>query len=137
MEFLSKSEEDTKNFAYKLALELKGGEVFLLNGDLGAGKTVFAKGLCQGLGNESVVTSPTFTIMNMYKGRLNFYHFDMYRIENESELIELGFDEYIGSSDAVCAIEWSSRVPSLLPKNCITVEITKVDDETRLIKVER
>ena len=135
MEFLSKSEQDTIEFASKLCLDFKGGEVILLNGDLGAGKTVFAKGLASGLGNQSVITSPTFTIMNMYKGRLNFYHFDMYRIEDESELVELGFGEYIGANDAVCAIEWSSRVPSLLPSNCITVEITKIDDETRLIKV--
>jgi len=136
MEFLSKSEQDTIKFASKLCESFKGGEVLLLNGDLGAGKTVFAKGLAMGLGNQSVITSPTFTIMNMYKGRLNFYHFDMYRIEDESELVELGFGEYIGAKDSICAIEWSSRVPSLLPKDCITVEITKVDDETRLIKVD-
>lgn len=136
MEFLSKSEQDTIKFASKLCESFKGGEVLLLNGDLGAGKTVFAKGLAVGLGNQGVITSPTFTIMNMYKGRLNFYHFDMYRIEDESELVELGFGEYIGAKDSICAIEWSSRVPSLLPKDCITVEITKVDDETRLIKVD-
>lgn len=135
MEFLSKSEKDTIEFAKRMAKDFKGGEVLLLNGDLGAGKTVFAKGIALGLGNEGVITSPTFTIMNMYKGRLNFYHFDMYRIEDESELIELGFGEYIGASDAVCAIEWSSRTPSLLPDNSITVEIIKIDDETRLVKV--
>ena len=130
----SKSEEETQNIASSFAGSLKGGEVLLLKGDLGAGKTAFSKGLAVAFGVEEIVTSPTFTILNEHYGKnLNLYHFDMYRIEDESELKELGFDEFIGKKDGVCAIEWFEKTMSILPKNCILIDIKKVDDEKREI----
>ncbi len=112
MEFLSKSVKDTYEIAAKLAQELTGGEIILLDGDLGAGKTTFVKGLALALGVKDVVTSPTFTLFNQYEGtKLSLYHFDLYRLE-EGEADELGFDEYIGDPQAVTCIEWNRDKPS-------------------------
>ena len=134
MEFISKSEKETQNIAYNLAKNFSGGEVLLLNGDLGAGKTAFSKGIAKAMGVEDIVTSPTFTILNEHYGnKLNFYHFDFYRLEDESELKELGFDELIGNKNGICAIEWYEKVPSILPRNAIKIDIKKIDDNTRKI----
>ncbi|NCA67021.1 MAG: tRNA (adenosine(37)-N6)-threonylcarbamoyltransferase complex ATPase subunit type 1 TsaE [Clostridia bacterium] len=105
MEYVVNSPEETLMVAKSLAETLTGGEIVLLTGELGAGKTVFAKGIALGLGVEDTVTSPTFTIMNEYSGRLTMYHFDMYRLNGEKQ--ELGFEEYFGASDTVCVIEWN------------------------------
>lgn len=106
--FTSKSVEDTYAFALEFADMLYGGETILLNGDLGAGKTTFTKGLAKALGVTEEVTSPTFTIMNVYtSGRLKLNHLDMYRVENEDELYELGVSESVGEQDAVTVIEWN------------------------------
>ena len=99
MDFISNSIEDTYLIADNIAKKCVGGEVFLLNGDLGAGKTTFAKGFAKSLGVDANVKSPTFTIMKSYIGRLKLYHFDMYRIESEEELTELGFEEYFFDKD--------------------------------------
>ena len=137
MEFLSKSVEDTLQFASQTAEQFKGGEVVTLIGDLGAGKTVFSKGIAKGLGIKQTVTSPTFTIMCQYlEGRLKLYHFDMYRLSSGVEAEEFGFSEYILDSESVSLIEWSENIQSILPKNVIKVIIEKIDDNTRLIKVE-
>ena len=97
MTFVSKSVDDTYSFAFEFADLLYGGEIVLLNGDLGAGKTTFTKGLAKALGVTEEVTSPTFTIMNVYtSGRLKLNHLDMYRVENEDELYELGVSESVG-----------------------------------------
>lgn len=107
MEFISESEQQTIELANEFAKTLKGGEVILLNGELGAGKTTFSKGLAKGLGIEETITSPTFTLLNIYEsGRLKLYHFDMYRLAEESDL-DYGFDEYYGEKGSVCLIEWS------------------------------
>lgn len=132
--FITTSEEETRAFAKKFATTLKGGEVLLLKGDLGAGKTAFAKGLADAFGVEEIVTSPTFTILNEHYGKtLNLYHFDMYRIDDESELTELGFDEYIGKADGVCAIEWFEKTKTILPPKCTLININKLSDDEREI----
>lgn len=137
MEFISKSEKETFDFALNFSKSLKGGEILLLNGDLGAGKTAFSKGVAFGLGVEDVVTSPTFTILNEHYGKvLNFYHFDFYRLEDESELKELGFDEFIGNKNGISAIEWFEKAPSILKGNTILIDIQKIDDNTRKIVVQ-
>ena len=92
MEFISKSLEDTFLLASHIAKQCNGGEIILLNGDLGAGKTTFTKGFAKALGITNAVTSPTFTLMKTYYGRLRLYHFDMYRIIDEGEVEELGFE---------------------------------------------
>ena len=129
--FITTSEEETRASAKKFATTLKGGEVLLLKGDLGAGKTAFAKGLADAFGVEEIVTSPTFTILNEHYGKtLNLYHFDMYRIDDESELKELGFDEYI-DSDGICVIEWSNFIKQLLPSELLNIEINILENDYR------
>lgn len=136
MKFLSNSEQETFDFAFDFASKLKGGDVVLLAGDLGAGKTAFTKGLARAFGIGGIITSPTFTILNEHYGnKLNLYHFDMYRIDDESELRELGFDEFIGKTDGVCAIEWFEKTPSILPSSAILVNINKIDDNSREIVI--
>lgn len=125
--YISKSVEDTYALARKIAERLKGGEVILLNGNLGAGKTTFTKGLAKALGIDEVVTSPTFTFMKEYKGRLSLYHFDMYRAEDEVELYELGLSDYL-YADGVCVIEWNKfeSVP-----NPIVIDVKTTGEEER------
>ncbi len=135
MKFISKSEKDTYKIAKKFERTLSGGEVVILNGDLGAGKTTFTKGLAKALGITENVTSPTFTLMNIYtSGRLKLYHFDMYRIEDESEAQELGLDEFF-YGNGVCMIEWAENIKNMLPKNLITINITKLGENKREIEI--
>ncbi|MEG1395098.1 MAG: tRNA (adenosine(37)-N6)-threonylcarbamoyltransferase complex ATPase subunit type 1 TsaE [Clostridia bacterium] len=107
MKCVVKNVDETFDLARSVADGLQGGEIILLNGELGAGKTTFTKGLAKALGITEVVTSPTFTFMKSYCGRLNLYHFDMYRVENEDELFELGLNDYLNAKDGVCVIEWN------------------------------
>ena len=104
-----------------------------LSGDLGAGKTTFTQGLARGLGIEKKVTSPTFTIMKEYRGRLPLYHIDAYRLENITQ--DLGFDEYI-ESDGVCVIEWADFIEYVLPEELLNIEFTINDDDSRTLKLK-
>ena len=131
------SAEETEAFAERFARSLKGGEVLLLKGELGAGKTRFVKGLARGLGVDDAVTSPTFALHNSYSGRLTLNHFDFYRLDSSDEAAVLGLDELFYESNSVAAIEWSERVSDLLPLNCITVELIKTGDDSRLITVSK
>ena len=118
---------ETETIAYKLAQKASPGMVFCMRGDLGAGKTVFAKGFARGLGSRADITSPTFCIINEYAdGRLPFYHFDAYRV-NACEMREIGFDDYLFGS-GVCLIEWADNILELLPNNAIWVDITHCED---------
>ena len=135
-EFISHSVSDTEAFAKQLAKTFVGGEVLLLHGELGAGKTHFVKGLAAGLGVDDVVTSPTFALHNSYTGRLTLNHFDFYRIEDSEEVVVLGLNEFFYDKQAVSAIEWSENVKDLLPKGCVTVKIEKIDENSRKITVE-
>ena len=137
MKKICKNLTDTQQFAFELCKLLKGGEVITLNGDLGAGKTTFTQFLAKEFGIKEPVTSPTFTLMNQYlDGRLKLYHFDMYRIEEIDEILETGLTEYFGNADAVCMIEWAENIKPLLPKNLITINITKLGETERLFEVE-
>lgn len=132
MEYIVHSVEETHNIAKQVAQKLKGQEIILLNGDLGAGKTTFTKGLAKALGIEDVVTSPTFTFMKEYNGRLNLYHFDMYRVEEADELYELGLNDYLGMEGGVCVIEWN-KFEGI--KDPIIIDIEVIDDNTRKITI--
>ena len=117
--------EDTAKIAYDMAVNARIGQVYALIGDLGVGKTVFTKGFAEGLGIEEPVSSPTFTILQIYEeGRLPLYHFDVYRIEEPEEMEEVGFDEYV-DGDGVCLIEWANRIEEILPEDTIYVVIEK------------
>ena len=136
MEYILKSTKDTDKLAKKIASKLVGGEIIVLSGDLGAGKTTFTKGLCKALKIKENVTSPTFTLMNIYEsGRLKLYHFDMYRIEDESEAMELGLNEFF-AGNGVCVIEWAENIKHLLPKNYIKITITKLGETQRKFLIE-
>lgn len=126
-------EKETVELAEKIATRLVGGEVIFLNGRLGAGKTAFTKGLAKSLGITQTVTSPTFTIMKEYVGRLKLYHFDMYRIEDGEELTELGLNELLFDKEAVCVIEWN-KFDNVKPT--IEVYIEYIGDNERKFRIE-
>ena len=125
MEFETFSPEETLELGRKFGREAQPGEVYTLVGDLGVGKTVFTQGIAQGLGIEEPICSPTFTIVQEYHtGRMPFYHFDVYRIGDVSEMDEIGYEEYF-YGDGVCIVEWGLMIEELLPDDCIFIEITK------------
>jgi len=132
---LSRSVEETYKIAEEFAKNLKGGDVIILNGDLGAGKTTFTKGLAKALNIKENITSPTFTLMNIYlSGKLPLYHYDMYRITDEDETREIGLNEYFYGK-GICVVEWAENIKNLLPKKLITINITKVDDNSREFEI--
>lgn len=117
--------EDTFELGMRLAKESKAGQVYCLNGDLGVGKTVFTQGFARGLGITEAVNSPTFTIVQEYdQGRLPFYHFDVYRISDVSEMDEIGYEEYF-FGEGVCLVEWGQLIQEILPEDTIYVTIEK------------
>lgn len=133
-EFLSHSPEETFALAKQIGEQVKGGEVFLLRGELGAGKTVFAKGLAAGLGIAPAdVTSPSFTLINVHQGRLRFYHVDLFRLERGSH-DDLGLQEIFDDDRAVTAIEWAERL-SGFPARAIDVELARVSECARKINI--
>ena len=124
------NETETYNFAYELAKEAKPGQVYCLNGDLGVGKTVFARGFGAGLGIREPIVSPTFTILKEYdEGRLPLYHFDVYRIGSSDEMEEVGFFDKLDRGDGVCLIEWSVLIEDVIPAEAISVEILKKNEK--------
>lgn len=138
LKFTSKSEELTKEIAKKYAMSIKSPCVISLVGDLGAGKTTFAKGFAQGLGITDTITSPTFTIMNEYQGtKFPLYHFDMYRLTSKEEAINCGFEDYFDLTKlkGIVLVEWAENVNGLLPALHIEIKFTKVDDTSREISV--
>jgi len=132
---LAVTREDTQALGRSLAKTLRAGDVILLSGRMGAGKSEFARGVARGLGIESAVPSPSFTILNVYdEGTLPLYHFDWYRIGDESELTDMGLEEYIGG-DGVCLIEWHERAEDLLPETALEVLLSPQEDASRLISL--
>ncbi len=125
MEFIVKDENMTLELGKKLGFLLNKGDIICLNGDLGTGKTHFAKGIAKGLLIDEYITSPTFNIVNEYTGRLKLYHFDVYRVNDPDEIYAIGFDEYI-FSDAVSIIEWSTFIEELIPEDHISINIEKL-----------
>lgn len=119
------SEEETLKSAMAFAKNIKPGSIICLDGELGAGKSVFARGFARGLGITEPVTSPTFTLVQIYEGgRLNMYHFDVYRIGDPSEMYDIGYEDYF-YSDGVCLVEWASLILELIPDYAIKVSIEK------------
>lgn len=131
---ISHSPGETFELGRRIAATLRGGEVLALDGELGAGKTQFVKGLAAGLGHDSDVTSPTFTLIHEYTGgRLPLYHFDFYRLESEDEAIRAGLDDYLGGN-GVLAIEWAGKFPALLPGTTRWLRFRTGDGDTREIE---
>ena len=127
MEYLSHSAEETEAIGEALGRQLRGGSVVAYRGGLGMGKTAFTRGLARGLGCRGRVTSPTFTIVNEYNGTTPLFHFDMYRLEDEDALFDIGWDDYL-ERGGVCAVEWSENVESALPVDTVYVTICRDAD---------
>ncbi len=134
--FTSHSEAETKNFAYNLASKLNIGDVIVLTGDLGSGKTKFTEGFLKYFGLDNEISSPTFTIVNEYKNKdITIYHFDVYRLEDVNEFYAIGGDEYFSSG--ISLIEWGELIKEALPNDYIqiTFERDNLDDNIRYIHV--
>ena len=129
--YITKTREETHAVARAYAESLKAGDVVLLDGDMGAGKTVFAKGVADGLGIEEEVTSPTYAYMNDYDGVL--FHYDCYRIESVEQAETLGLGDYLDMG-GICIVEWAQNIAPLLPKNCKRVCIRKLNENQREIE---
>ena len=134
MVFLTNAPEETEAVGQSLAQRLKPGTVIAYEGDLGAGKTAFTRGLARGLGATERVTSPTYTIVNEYlTGRLPLFHFDMYRLGSSEELWDIGWEDYL-QRGGICAVEWSENVRDAL-EGALVVRIEKTGEESRRITV--
>lgn len=128
---ISRSAKETRAIGQQLAAVLKAGDVVLLDGDLGAGKSELARGVARGLGIEGAVPSPSFTILNAYdEGRIPLYHFDWYRIEDANEIYEMGMEEQLGG-DGIALIEWSEKAEECLPAKRLRISIRTMDENTR------
>lgn len=133
LQYITKSKAKTQQLGKRLAKELRPGDVILLTGPLGAGKSEFARGIAQGFGIRVPLTSPTFTLLNIYQADgFPLHHFDWYRIKDAEELFESGLDEYIGG-ESLTLIEWHERAPELVPADCLEVILQPLDENTRRI----
>ena len=131
--FISQSEAETLKFANSLSSGFKGNEIVLLKGELGAGKTVFTKGIAAGLGLEDInqVNSPSYTLLNIYQARCPIFHWDLYRLSDGAEVDELGWEEYLGQG--VMVVEWAEKLGPFKEAIQVTLEIRQ--DESRIITV--
>lgn len=120
----TQSEKETFEIGHQLAENSKSGDIYCLLGDLGVGKTVFSKGFAIGLGITEAITSPTFTIVQVYEAEKPLYHFDMYRIEDEDELEMIGYEDYFYGK-GVCLVEWANNVEDVIPENAKWITIEK------------
>lgn len=134
MEFLSHSPADTEQFAFNLAAKIKAPRVICLTGDLGAGKTAFTRGFARYFGIEKGVSSPTFIIMHRYMGSEVINHYDLYRIGDFDELLDIGFEEQIESGISI--IEWPDNFMEYLPADKLVIKITRTGENERLISME-
>ena len=135
MEFITNSPEETEKIGEKMAKALPAGTILAYQGDLGAGKTAFTRGLARGLGANEPVTSPTYTIVNEYlSGRLPLFHFDMYRLRSADDLFDIGWEDYL-DRNGICAVEWSENVAEAM-EDAVFITIQKTGESSRRITVE-
>ena len=132
MEYITENEKQTQQVAIEFAKTLKTGEVILLSGDLGAGKTAFTKGIAKGLNITDEVVSPTYSYLNIYGDYL--YHYDCYRLSSGEDAEALGLTDYFGE-DNICVIEWSENIADVLPKTVRKVKIEKLSETKRKITI--
>ncbi len=132
LDFISHSETQTRRLGARLAPLLTPGDVLALVGDLGSGKTRWIQGVCQGLGVTDPVISPTFTLVNEYRGRYPVYHIDLYRLADTSEFATFGLEDYLNGS-GISLIEWADRAKNLLPAEYLTVELYHLEETKRRV----
>lgn len=136
-EFLANSAEETQEIGFQIGKALKKGDIVLLKGDMGAGKTTITHGIVKGLGSDDFVSSPTFALVNTYYGKdFEIDHFDLYRLTDEDDLYSIGFEDFLEEDSKILLIEWSQLAERLLPQDVITVLLKATDDNTRKIAVE-
>lgn len=136
--YIIKSPKKMEALGKKIARNLSGGDIILLTGELGAGKTVLCKGIAKGLKVKAQVVSPTFTIMNEYFGEHKFCHFDAYRLESADEAAEAGLTDFFGAENTVCAVEWWQNIKELFDGcRTIKIDINKIDEKKREVTVEK
>jgi tRNA threonylcarbamoyladenosine biosynthesis protein TsaE len=133
--YITQSQEETFAIGVELGKMAKPGDIFALIGDLGTGKTILAKGIAKGLGIDEKITSPTFTLLEVYESPISLYHFDLYRISNNAELENLFFEEY-WFGDGVSVIEWADRAVKRLPEDIYIITLEYIDNNRRKITVE-
>ncbi len=131
---LTKSTEETELAGAEFAKTLSRGDFVAMRGDLGVGKTAFIRGMAKHLSPKSRVQSPTYQIVNEYRGTIPFYHFDMYRIDDEDSLVSTGYFDYI--ENGICAAEWSEKIEEFIPENHIVVTISKISEDVNVRKIE-
>ena len=135
LEYVTTSPGETRALGAGLARVLRAGDVILLRGPLGAGKSELTRGIASGLGVAETVTSPSFTILNVYEsGSLPLYHFDWYRLSSADELYDLGMDEYLGGN-GIAVVEWPERCPEAVPEDCLEITLIPGSGEQRLIRL--
>lgn len=145
MKYISKNQTETILYGKQLASKLKSGDILLLQGNLGSGKTTLAKGIAQGLGIKNEITSPTFTLMNVYNTKTLqhknieiFIHVDTYRLENKYDLINIGIEDYLGQPNTICIIEWPNKIADLLSNyKTISISIEYLSKNKRNIEINR
>jgi tRNA threonylcarbamoyladenosine biosynthesis protein TsaE len=137
MRIVIQNELDTKRFGIELAQKLKPDDIVALIGDIGTGKTTLTKSIAEGLGITEMITSPTFTIVQEYmSGRIPLYHFDVYRLNSEEEMYELGYEEYFFGK-GVCVVEWADKILELIPQDSIIIRIEYgTNEEQRIYHIE-
>lgn len=134
MKLIINNIEDTEKIGKVIARCFEKGTVLCLDGDLGVGKTALTQFIAKEFGVNEYITSPTFTIIKEYEGRLPFYHMDVYRIDSEEDMFDLGYDEYI-YSEGVTIIEWSHKIKGILPEERINIEIQRLGDFARVMNI--
>lgn len=135
LELTSRSPEETQRIGAAIGACAQPGDVALLCGDLGAGKTCLTQGIARGLGVEGYVRSPTFVLVTIHQGRLPLYHIDIYRLDHVTEVLDLGLDEYL-AGDGVSVIEWADKAPEAFPDDCLRVTLEAGPDDSRLLRVQ-
>ena len=132
---MSRSPDETQRLGQALGEHAQGGDLFLLTGGLGSGKTTLVQGIAWGLGVQEYARSPTFVLMAQYQGRIPVYHLDLYRVESVEEALDLGLDEYLWG-EGVLVVEWADRAPEAFPDECLKVSLELVDESTRRLRLE-
>ena len=130
----SDSPKDTHKIGRRIGTKAQSGDVLLLVGDLGAGKTTLTQGILWGLGGTEYARSPTFVLVNEYPARLTMYHMDLYRLNSIEEIEDLGLDDYLYGND-LCVVEWADKAPGYFPVNHAVVQLEVIDDQTRRVTV--
>lgn len=135
LEIITNSAAQTQALGRLIGAACQGGEVVLLRGDLGAGKTTLTQGIAAGLGVMAPVISPTFIVLREYEGRLPLYHFDFYRLEGTGRAVDLEFDDYVGGA-GVCVVEWPAHAPELVPAEYLQITLEPRGEESRALRCE-